>query len=129
MVNRWMRGLLLAGTAAAAVATGLSQQAAAQTQMPGFFGGVAGWYILDSGNDALNFKNLFKNGGGVSPDNGWGGRVFMGYRFSNNWDVAVGGQGSWLGRERHNLDFGPPSGLFESIKAHYWAVDGESATQ
>ncbi len=73
--------------------------ATSNAQAQGFFGSLEGRYVFvgKSQFDALDqFPNgnpTLNLGSSVQPDNGWGGRLFMGYRFGNNWDLGVGGSG------------------------------------
>jgi len=118
-MHKIIRTALFAGTAMAAVATGMPQEAAAQSQMPGFFGSLSGWYYLDSGSDRTSYqKRNFK--GASHPDDGFGGKVYLGYRFMGSLDLAFGFQGSQLNGKKEAF----PSAK-ATTKAHYWAVDGE----
>jgi outer membrane protein OmpA-like peptidoglycan-associated protein len=119
-----IRSALFAGTALAAVATGMPQDAAAQSQMPGFFGSLSGWYYFDGGdNRDISFKGGMIEDPFNNPKGGPGGKIYLGYRFNGPIDLAVGAQGTWLGTRK----FASESRELESLKtkAHYWAVDGE----
>jgi len=118
-MNRMIRTALFAGTALAAVATGMPQQAAAQSITPGFFGSLSGWYYFSSGHDRTSYyKTNYK--GASHPDDGWGGKAYLGYRFSGPFDVAFGVQGSKLSKNEENF----PEGV-ATTKAWYWAADAE----
>jgi len=104
---------LLTGAAATALAIGLAAPASAQTQQPGFFGYLQGWYWLDSGSD--DFRDAPVS---VSPDDGWGGKALLGYQFGSGWDAAAGFQYS-------DLDRGKKKAGNSSQDAHYWAGDLE----
>ncbi len=119
-MNRMIRMALFAGTALAAVATGLPQDASAQSVNPGFFGSLSGWYYFNSGKDRTSYKNDTHYKGAFHPDDGWGGKAYLGYRFAGPLDVAVGAQGSWLSKGKGDFEYGPAT-----TKAWYWAVDGE----
>ena len=107
---------ILAGASAAALLIGLSVPASAQTQQPGFFGYLQGWYWLDSGND--DFRDAPVS---VSPDDGWGGRALMGFSIGGGWDVAAGFQYSDLSRGKRKT-------ANSSQDADYWAGDLEFGT-
>ena len=62
--------------------------ASAQVQAPGWFGSLTGWYIVDGLDTWQAFRGRPEQGVG----DGWGGRGYVGYRFSNPWDLAVGVQ-------------------------------------
>jgi outer membrane protein OmpA-like peptidoglycan-associated protein len=104
---------ILAGASAAAILMGLALPASAQTQQPGFFGYLQGWYWLDSGSD--DFRDAPVS---VSPDDGWGGRALLGYQLGNGWDIAVGGQYSDISRGKKKTGN-------SSQNADYWAGDLE----
>ncbi|MGE0154504.1 MAG: OmpA family protein [Reyranellaceae bacterium] len=104
---------LLAGAGATALAMGLALPASAQTQQPGFFGYLQGWYWLDSGND--DFRDAPVK---VSPDDGWGGRALLGYQFGNGWDAAAGLQYTDLDRGKKKTGNSYQDG-------DYWAGDLE----
>jgi outer membrane protein OmpA-like peptidoglycan-associated protein len=104
---------ILAGASAAALMIGLASPASAQTQQPGFFGYLQGWYWLDSGSD--DFRDAPVN---VSPDDGYGGKGYIGYQFGNSWDVAAGFQYSELTRGKKKV-----GGSHQ--KGDYWAGDLE----
>jgi len=95
------------------------QGASAQSQMPGFFGSLSGWYYLDAGSNSGGFFDKALN----HPDGGPGGKAYLGYRFNGPFDIAVGGQGSRLGKNRDAF-VGITTTEFSS-KAHYWAADAE----
>ena len=104
---------ILAGASAAALLIGLAMPASAQTQQPGFFGYLQGWYWLDSGND--DFRDAPVS---VSPDDGFGGKAYLGYQFGNGWDVATGFQYSDLSRGKKKAGNSSQNG-------DYWAGDLE----
>jgi outer membrane protein OmpA-like peptidoglycan-associated protein len=116
-----IRGALLAGTAMAAVLAGLPPEAAAQSQTPGFFGSLSGWYYFPAGhNPKHQFKGMSVTDPFNRPSDGFGGKVHLGYRFASPFDLAFGLQGSWLSARKSNQG---PTTLRSS--ANYWAVDGE----
>ncbi|MDF3073496.1 MAG: hypothetical protein K0S54_1163 [Alphaproteobacteria bacterium] len=104
---------ILAGASATALLMGLALPASAQTQQPGFFGYLQGWYWLDSGSD--DFRDAPVS---VSPDDGWGGRALLGYQLGSGWDIALGGQYSDLSRGKKKTGN-------SSQDADYWAGDLE----
>jgi outer membrane protein OmpA-like peptidoglycan-associated protein len=104
---------ILAGASAAALLIGLAVPASAQTQQPGFFGYLQGWYWLDSGSD--DFRDAPVS---VSPDDGFGGKAYLGYQFGNGWDVATGFQYSDLTRGKKKAGGSSQNG-------DYWAGDLE----
>ncbi len=115
-MNRVLRTALFAGTAFAALATGMPQQASAQSITPGFFGSLSGWYYFSAGkNDGTSFEQTYNH-----PDGGPGGKAYLGYRFNGPFDIALGGQGGWLGTNTTH----DGSDVLKS-KGNYWAVDGE----
>ena len=114
-----LRQLLLASASALGVAA-LAGGAHAQVQSPGFFGSVTGWYIFDAGNDKDNGVPAFPPALAAAPDNGWGGGALLGYRFSNPWDVAIGGSRSWFTKGKVSA-----SGFSGQADADYWTADGE----
>ncbi|MEO8559324.1 MAG: Lpg1974 family pore-forming outer membrane protein, partial [Rhodospirillales bacterium] len=124
-MNKIFRTALFAGTAMAAIATGMPQEAAAQSQNPGFFGSLSGWYYFNSGrNPETNFqKNHTIQDPLNHPKGGPGGKLHLGYRFMGSLDLAMGVQGTWLGTRR----LGSVGRGIDSLKSsgHYWAVDGE----
>ncbi len=104
---------LLGGAAAAALIAGLAMPASAQTQQPGFFGYLQGWYWLDSGND--DFRDVpFR----ITPDDGWGGKAYLGYQFGSGWDIAAGLQYTDLERGKRKVGNSRQDG-------DYWAGDLE----
>jgi len=111
-----IRNALLAGTAAVAITT-FAGAALAQVQTPGFFGSLEGWYILDSGNDKIYSEPSHI---GAAPDDGWGGKAYLGYAFGS-FDIAVGGQASDLSKDHKN----GPAGRKTTVEGDVWAVDGE----
>ena len=59
---------------------------------PGFFGSLTGGYLFQSNREYFISPNLGGEAGGFGP--GWTGRGTVGYRWANNWDVAVGIEGA-----------------------------------
>lgn len=88
------------GVAAPALAVAASG-AQAQAQAPGWFGSLQGWYVLDTEGDSIN---SFPSGVKAKPDDGWSGKAYLGYRFSNPWDVALGLSGAWLSKGKKGAD-------------------------
>src|SRR5262245_3584006 len=74
------------------VMAGLAQ---AQVPMPGFYAYGFGWYVLDSGP-----RDTQTDGAKVKTDNGWGGGGMIGYRFQSPWDIAIGGHGAFLSKDK-----------------------------
>ena len=103
----------LAGASVLALGVALASPASAQVQQPGFFGHLQGWYWLESGND--DFRDAPVS---VHPDDGWGGKAYLGYQFSNGYDVATGFQYSDLMRDKKKT-----GGSYQ--KGDYWAGDLE----
>jgi outer membrane protein OmpA-like peptidoglycan-associated protein len=123
--------LLRSSMIALATASGLLYGSAAQAQ---FFGSLEGRYVMvgKSSFDALSEDQtgapLLNLGSSVKPDNGWGGRAFLGYRFGNNWDIGVGGSGAWLGKNdksSNNGDTVNPETEDLKVKGKQWLVDLE----
>ncbi len=133
-----MKSKFLKTTGAGALLIGLSAIAASSAQAQGFFGSLEGRYDMigkskfnalsedQLGNSLLTLHNS------VQPDNGWGGRVFLGYRFQNNFDIGIGGSGDWFGRNKVSSDNGQPPAPGGSpehenltVKGHQWTIDLE----
>ncbi|MDF3073498.1 MAG: hypothetical protein K0S54_1165 [Alphaproteobacteria bacterium] len=99
-----LRSLLLCGVAATAIAAVAPE--AAQAQMyssgPGFYFSLEGRYLMNEGGKVPNYVYDYSFGLGgyntskTNAENGWGGKVMLGYRFGNNWDIGVGVAGGWL---------------------------------
>jgi outer membrane protein OmpA-like peptidoglycan-associated protein len=104
------RALLLGSTAlvGALVAFTAPAQAQMYSTGPGFYLSLEGRYIFNKGDNS-NLRStpspsiigeLFDADDGPNlkarPDNGWGGKAMLGYRFNNNWDIALGFAGNWL---------------------------------
>src|SRR6185369_13081943 len=123
IMNSVFRTALFAGATLAAVATGMPQEVAAQSQMPGFFGSLSGWYYFNSHNKEISFKSMASEDPFHNPKGGPGGKIYAGYRFAGSFDIAFGLQGTWLGATK-TFDIVGPGATMKS-KAHYWAVDGE----
>jgi len=133
-----LRSLLLCGVAATAIAAAAPE--AAQAQMyssgPGFYVSAEGRYLMNEGGKVPNYAYAynFSNGGyeesKTNAENGWGGKVMLGYRFGNNWDVGVGISGGWLkGKDSANgVEQGGVSGFNEKLKVEldYQTVDFEA---
>ena len=93
-----LRSILLCGAAVAAIS--ITAPEAAQAQMysagPGFYVSAEGRYLMNEGGKVPNYvyDYSFSLGGyktsKTNADDGWGGKVMLGYRFGNNWDVGVG---------------------------------------
>ncbi len=123
-MQKMIRTALFAGTAMAAIAAGMPQEAAAQSITPGFFGSLEGWYYFSAGRN----PEIFKGSSGFQnpvnhPKGGPGGKVHLGYRFDGPFDIALGVQGGWLRTRTTNVGFGTITNV--KSKANYWAVDGE----
>ncbi|HJQ58504.1 MAG TPA: Lpg1974 family pore-forming outer membrane protein, partial [Vineibacter sp.] len=112
-----MRRVVLAGAAFGALTAGTAQ---AQVQMPGFFGSLTGWYSFEvSGDSNLIGPSTTTTKGNL--DDGWGGKIHVGYAWASGFDVAAGAQSTWLGRGRPHVQ-----GLYVNAeKANVQAYDLE----
>jgi outer membrane protein OmpA-like peptidoglycan-associated protein len=134
-----MKAKFLSRASGIALLVGISAIAASGAQAQGFFGSLEGRYDVigksrlsaltedQLGNPLLTLHDS------VQPDNGWGGRIFLGYRFPGNWDIGVGGAGDWFGKNKVASDNGQPpapggSPENEQIrtKGHQWSIDLEA---
>jgi outer membrane protein OmpA-like peptidoglycan-associated protein len=91
--------------------------------MPGFFGALSGWYNLDAGTDRTVARTIFgfdRRQGATHPDGGPGAKLYLGYRFAQMSDVALGLQGSRLNKNKRSLPAADAS-----TEAWYGAVDAE----
>ncbi len=103
MNERSMRLALLSGVAVSAIAVAAPESAQAQmySSGPGFYLSAEGRYLMNEGGKVFNFdRDEFPTASTPvvrqRAEDGWGGKVMLGYRFSNNWDVGVGFSGGWL---------------------------------
>jgi outer membrane protein OmpA-like peptidoglycan-associated protein len=143
----------LLGSTALVGALAAFATAPAQAQMystgPGTYISLEGRYMWNAGDKVKNY--FYDYAGGTGPydfepyntskaaaEKGWGGKVMLGYRFSNNWDVGVGVAGGWLKGKDNTLTYNynvasgiaalPPGGAGDSIKTKLWytTVDFEA---
>ncbi len=124
MTQNVLKAGLLSG--AAGIAILVAYPHAAQAQMyatgPGVYVSVEGRYLFDRSDKSSDLTNSFTLGtfGPITvtpaqtfnklserPDSGWGGKAMIGYRFTNNWDIGLGGSGGWLngkGSNHYDID-------------------------
>jgi len=89
---------------------------------PGFFGSLTGGYLFQSNREYFISPNLGGEAGGFGP--GWTGRGTVGYRWANNWDVAVGIEGANFKEGTSVLSYTGNTAV-HAPKGNYYAVDGE----
>ena len=98
-----IRLALLSGVAVCALVAGHPETASAQmySSGPGFYLSAEGRYLMNEGGKVSNF-NRDEYPAATTPvvrqraEDGWGGKLMLGYRFTNNWDIGVGLSGGWL---------------------------------
>lgn len=98
MNNRIIAALMISAASIVAVsaATAADMPVKAVPAVPlavatGFFGYIEGMYVVEPGDAAGQFPNVFPNHSpAASPGHGFGGAFLIGYRFAGPWDVAVG---------------------------------------
>ncbi|MEO8560139.1 MAG: Lpg1974 family pore-forming outer membrane protein, partial [Rhodospirillales bacterium] len=149
------RSVLLGSTALVGALAAFAT-APAQAQMyttgPGTYLSVEGRYLWGVGDKAKNY--FYDYAGGTSSynfdpydtsksaaDKGFGGKVMLGYRFGNNWDVGLGVGGGWLKGKDSTFSYNEsrrevevdalvaaPNALTDHIKTtlNYVAVDFEA---
>ncbi len=103
---------------------------------PGFYVSAEGRYLMNEGGKVPNYAYAYGfslggyNTSKTNADDGWGGKVMLGYRFGNNWDIGVGISGGWLkGKDSANgVEGGGASGFNEKLKVEldYQTVDFEA---
>ncbi len=110
-----IRNTLLAGVAAIALMAAAPEATVAQ-ERPGWFGNIEGRYLKSFGDDTDVSLFDFGQGGRatfgldvygpasteVELDDGWGGRLALGYRSSGPWDFTAAGSGGWLDGDRES---------------------------
>jgi outer membrane protein OmpA-like peptidoglycan-associated protein len=122
----------LLGGVAASVLLLANAPAQAQVQMPGWFGSVTGWWYPwnDTGSrlHAFDIDDPSFGRDVKTPGDGFGGRAYLGYRFSNPYDLAIGLQRSWLSKgPTLSADLDDEGGV-DTLrqKADYWLIDLEA---
>jgi outer membrane protein OmpA-like peptidoglycan-associated protein len=130
-MSKNFKQFLLSGAAVAAIAVAAPESANAQiyTTGPGFYLSVEGRYLMNAGDKSKDFWNdvsLPFTIGTVSTidqlkqraQDGWGGKLMLGYRFTSNWDIAIGGAGGWLDskKKKQNYDLSTTTTIeFEEV--------------
>lgn len=88
-----------------------------------FFGYVQGGYLFKTDSNLKEFENL--DGGEGYDDartgDGWDGAVKLGYRFDENWDVAIGARYFDQSSGKHSDD----TRLWQNTDGKYWNGDFE----
>lgn len=119
--------LFLLGTACAigsGAALGADLTPAPESQA-GFFGYVEGGYIFKTDSNNREFELDGSEGSGEYDDartgDGWDGSLKLGYRFDNNWDIAIGGRYfDQSGGKRNDDEYD-----WENTDGQYWNGDLE----
>jgi hypothetical protein len=117
-MNSTFRSALLSGAAVAAIAIAAPESANAQMYAtgPGFYLSAEGRYLMGRSDKSSDFPSdisLPFTIGTVSTiekleqraKNGWGGKLMLGYRFNNNWDIAIGGAAGFLKGDKKSKDY------------------------
>jgi len=129
-----LRTTLLAGAAVTALLAGSPQSKAFMyADSPGWYTSLEGRYMWNAGSKVPNYiydYNFFGttySGAKTDAEKGWGGKLDIGYRFQNKWDITVAFQGNSL-KGKDSVAF-TSGAVFanerERVKLDYYVADFE----